>query len=769
MQRINIFCLVFLLISVTKTVSAQNSPYQLTIDCIDSLLGEPVSNCEVKIAELNIIEHANQFGQVQFENLPIGQYRLAFKANGYHAFHKAIEFTQSMGIQIQLCPLHIHLHEATVSESNNTSFFKSKLYGINPILNKEHLFKTNALNWSQLLKALPGVYLIQTGPVNSIPVVRGLHTNRIVLVQQDIRLYNQQWGLEHAPEIGTANIDRIQLLRGPLALKYGSDAFGGVLLNIAPEYLKTAVIQSNTQMGFHSNNRTFSVAEFIQFRHQKVATQVSFSYKKGADAQSPNYVVSNTGFQTLTFQTNLLYLISKKATLENRFSFFQSKMGIAAAAHIGSTSDLYRAIHSSVPLLVAPATYNINKPYQDVRHQQYSCKLNYQLSKAHAIQGVYMLQYNQRSEFDKGVAWSNQSKNEPANAYHLLTQGLQFIYQYNTNQLQTEWGIDCVNGKNLTTGIQDPFIPNYSQVSTGAFGLTTFKYKQATIEGSYRFDYKLQQVYYRDPSNKVNAPQFNYTGNSFGLGVAIPVVSMANFQVSALKAWRAPAINEMFSNGLHNSMASYELGNVLLQTEQAFNLEAGMQFKWNKTSIKTNVFMNAIDGYIVSVPTGQVTLTTRGSFPTFQFNQQDAQFKGIEISLVQLIGSRFKFSGQAQLLDAIDKHTRLPIYGIPPNQLYASVSYFLFNKNTQSQLEFNLDWNAVNSQLNYIKELDFMSPPPAYHLIHFAAQVNVKQKFKIQFQVKNIFNVAYRDYMNRFRYFFDEPGRNFTIQCSIQI
>lgn len=769
MQKITLFCLVFLLFSAKKTVFAQTSPYLLTIDCIDSLSGEPVSNCEVKITELKDTELANQFGQVQFKYLPTGKYQLTFTANGYHSFQTAIDFTQSTRIQIQLCPLHIHLHEATVSELNNSSPFKSKLYGINPILNKELLFKTNALNWSQLLKALPGVYLIQTGPVNSIPVIRGLHTNRIVLVQQDIRLYNQQWGLEHAPEIGTANIDRIQLLRGPLSLKYGSDAFGGVLLNITPEYLKVAGIQSNTQMGFHSNNRTYSTAEFIQIRHQKVATQLSFSFKKGADSQSPNYVISNTGFQTLTLQTNLLYLISKKVTLENRYSFFQSKMGIATAAHIGSTSDLNRAIHSSVPLLVAPATYTIYKPYQDVSHQQYSCKLNYQLSKAHNFLGVYMLQYNQRSEFDKGVAWSNQSKNEPANAYHLLTHGLQFIYRYHSNRLQTEWGIDCVNGNNITTGIQDPFIPNYSQLAMGTFGVSTFKYKEATIEGSYRLDYKLQQVYYRDQFNHVYAPQFNYTGNSFGLGVAIPAGSLVNFQFSGIKAWRAPAINEMFSNGLHNSMASYELGNTMLATEQALNLETGVQFKWNKTSIKTNLFLNAIEGYIVSVPTGLFTLTTRGSFPTFQFKQQDAQFKGVEFSFVQLIGNCFKISGQAQLLDAIDKHTRLPIYGIPPNQLYASLTYSKQHKNTRSQMEFNLDWNAVASQLNDINTIDFMPPPPAYHLIHFGAQLNLKQKFTVQFQVKNIFNVTYRDYMNRFRYFFDEPGRNFTIQCSIQI
>ena len=61
------------------------------------------------------------------------------------------------------------------------------------------------------------------------PVIRGLTASRVLVVADGVRQEGQGWGDEHGPEIGAADVDRIEVVRGPLSLLYGSDALGGVV------------------------------------------------------------------------------------------------------------------------------------------------------------------------------------------------------------------------------------------------------------------------------------------------------------------------------------------------------------------------------------------------------------------------------------------------------------------------------------------------------------------------------------------------------------
>jgi len=75
----------------------------------------------------------------------------------------------------------------------------------------------------------PGVNMISEGPTVVKPVIRGLNSQDIVVVEDGIRSENLQWGNEHAPEIDPLGTDRIEVMRGPNSLLYGSDALGGVI------------------------------------------------------------------------------------------------------------------------------------------------------------------------------------------------------------------------------------------------------------------------------------------------------------------------------------------------------------------------------------------------------------------------------------------------------------------------------------------------------------------------------------------------------------
>jgi iron complex outermembrane receptor protein len=769
MQKKILFCLLFLLLSALEFVHAQNLHYQLNIACIDSSSGIPILDFKVKIDKLKISQNSNQFGEVQLPPIKSGNYQLQVEANGFSIYQTIIELNTNKELVFQLCPIHVHLHEVKINTSTIPSSITSQLHLISPKLSFEQLNKTNALNWSQLLKAMPGVYLFQSGPVNSIPIVRGLHTNRLLLVQHAVRMYNQQWGIEHAPEIATENIDQIQLLRGPFALKYGSEGFAGVLVNIGPDYLKERGFQSKSQLFYHTNNKAFGFSEMIQFKTHKMATQLMIGFKKAADAESPNYVISNTGFENYSCQANFLFQYSNKISFENKFSVFDSKTGIAMAAHIGSLTDLQNAILSNKPLYISAATYQIQKPYQSVQHLQWVSKFNYQFSKVYQAQAIFSIQNNHRQEFDRGVVWSSLSKSAAANDYNLLAKSLNLNCQFQKPQFQYELGVDIVNGNNSTTGIQSPFIPNYTFLNMGTYLAAKFQFRTILMESSYRFDLKNQQAFYRDLSNRILSPFNRFTRHSYAIAFSIPLTDKLTTNFSFVNAWRAPAVNELYSNGLHNSLASFELGNSSLHSENALNFETGLQFKSKRTIVKMNLFYNTILGYINATPTGQLTVTNRGSFPTFAFEQFDALFQGIEFSFLQVLGKHFKLNYQAQVLKAFQLFQQKPFYGIPPNQMSASIVYQTMNPKSKLNSSYSLDWNFVATQTDFIASVDYSPPPPAYHLFHLTSTLKLKEKMSVQFQIRNIFNINYRDYLNRFRYFFDEPGRNITIQFSYQI
>jgi len=98
------------------------------------------------------------------------------------------------------------------------------------------------------VEILPGVRSISTGQGIAKPVIRGLSSNRVLVAEDGVRLENQQWGDEHAPQVEALDADRVEVIRGPASVLYGSDALGGVV-NIVPRELPDAIGRSPSLPG----------------------------------------------------------------------------------------------------------------------------------------------------------------------------------------------------------------------------------------------------------------------------------------------------------------------------------------------------------------------------------------------------------------------------------------------------------------------------------------------------------------------------------------
>ncbi|MFN9111593.1 MAG: TonB-dependent receptor domain-containing protein, partial [Bacteroidota bacterium] len=236
-------------------------------------------------------------------------------------------------------------------------------------------------------------------------------------------------------------------------------------------------------------------------------------------------------------------------------------------------------------------------------------------------------------------------------------------------------------------------------------------------------------------------------------------------------AWRPPSVNELYVNGLHHGTANFEIGNPNLRSERAWNFST--QFKYNRDSsfsADITVYSNYIQNFINLVPVLPPTLTFRGAYPTFQFIQTNALLSGSDIRVSKNFGNYFNVNARVSLLLPYDVNAATWLQQMPAQRVDADIIwYFKSDHPKQSSISLNVAW--VGRQ-NLVPEdsKDYLPPPDAYILtnIEYATLLHIKKNhLNFAVSIYNLFNTRYRDYMNRFRYFNDEAGRNIVVRLKI--
>ena len=245
-------------------------------------------------------------------------------------------------------------------------------------------------------------------------------------------------------------------------------------------------------------------------------------------------------------------------------------------------------------------------------------------------------------------------------------------------------------------------------------------------------------------------------------------------------ASRNPNPSEFFSDGLHHSTGMIELGDLSLDKEQSAKLSVTIKKEYNRFSFEVNPYINSIQDYIFLKPFGFET-TIRGAFPVWEYEQTNARLVGIDFQTHWDITNQWQHSFALAYVNGYDQSKNEPLIDMPPLNMNNKIS---FSKKEWHELVLELKSEFVVEQKRFPNnnfttsivednelvevEVDISTPPPAYHLLHFYSEMKFNTFKKattiVAFSVQNIFNVSYRDYLNRQRYFADEIGRSFQIQ-----
>jgi iron complex outermembrane receptor protein len=737
----------------------------------DRFTGQAVAGASVYVRGTNHHTMSDSLGRYALFHLCRGRYTLTCQLVGYAPVHIALTLSHTLEQDLSLHEDDVHLQNVVVTarRKESTTQARTDVAGAD-------LDRRRGQSLGEALQAVTGVTTLQTGSNIAKPVIHGLHSNRILILNNGVRQEGQQWGAEHAPEIDPFVAKKISVVKGAAGVRYGPDAVGGVVL-VEPEALPdSAGIGGEMNLVGFSNGRQGVASGLVQGglpRLNGFGWRVQGTLKRGGDVNAAEYRLVNTGIREVNFSLAGGYR-TRRAGVEAFFSQFNTQLGIFTGSHIGSTTDLLAALQSPRPrpeYTPSAFSYRIDRPYQDVQHNLFKVKTFWRPTTGGPLTLTLARQYNYRAEYDIALR-----TNTVQQRFRLTTYTGEVLWEH--PRLGKHWsGSLGANGfvqENLSTGttLRQPFtrqvlIPNFRQWSGGVFLIERLTLPRWEWELGLRFDARHLQTFQKRfaAANNPEVTESNrFNHNLSGtVGAIYTVRDGFTLRFNTGTAWRPPTVNELFSDGVHHGAAAYEEGDARLQPETAYNTSLTANYANRRVAAELNLFYNAIQNYIYLAPQDTVRLTVRGAFPYFKYTQVDAVFRGFDASASVLLTPRLTLTSKYAFLRVRDVRNDRYLVNIPANRWEASLRYDL----PKRAAYLLLGTRYVARQTRVEPASDFAPPPPAYWLWNAEAGLTLKtagQPFGLGLSVSNLFNASYRDYLNRFRYFADDLGRNVSLR-----
>jgi iron complex outermembrane receptor protein len=644
------------------------------------------------------------------------------------------------------------------------------------------------------LNSISGVSSLNTGNTVVKPMINGLHSSRVLIINNGVQMQDQEWGAEHAPSIDINAVGTLKVIKGAGALQYGGNAIGGVVIASAPKVPLLDSLYGKTIFSGSSNGLGGTVSSSLTRSNQNgLYTAFQGSLKRYGDFNAPNYNLSNTG----VFERNIAATIGFNRIdygVEAYYSLFKNEIGILRASHIGGAEDQVQAIASPVPSIINDFTYNIDAPRQDVTHHLARIKGFKNIENIGLISLQYDYQQNNRLEFD---VRRGSNKDKASVDLVLDTQTLTIdVASDISEKLTTKFGIVGslqTNYANPETGVRR-LIPDYDKYSIAGFASGNYDINQKwVLEAGFRFDYTHMNVFkfYRrsfwqdrgydnqfsdlvveEIGNQLLVnPKLDFYNPSFTIGSKYSFglyKLFANYSLSS----RAPNASEQFSEGLHHSASRIELGDLQFTSETAHKISLTLQKIGERVNFTITPFATKIDDFILIEPTG-IRQTIRGNFQVWEYRQTQAQMYGLDLDANLSLTDNVRFVHQFSLVKGYDKTSNEPLISMPAANTLNSLVYTNPNFNNLSiaiqsnyvfrQNEFpNTNFEVVLP--DSIQTVDISTPPSGYHLLNLNITAAIRPDMQVGLYVNNLLNTSYRNYLNRLRYYADDVGRNITLQ-----
>lgn len=731
---------------------------------IDASDQSPLVGATIYITDLKAITTTNAQGEFVLKNVPAkGRFLLEVRFVGYKTYSSVVDLASQTSLTVSLSPSIIESAEVVITGSPFSSSNKTNSLSVVTV-GKTKLVQAGGTNLMDAIAKIPGVSQVSTGGAISKPVIRGLGYNRVLTMVDGAREEAQQWGDEHGIEVDQFSAARIEILKGPASLLYGSDALGGVINVIDDLVPAPGVHNGEFTSNYSTNNGLTASSLMMQGNDNGFVYRGRASYKNAYGFGYKGAVVPNSGFNELNFN-GMLGLNKSWGYSHLSFSRFHTNIGLVED---GPDENGNYLSEEGEPVSKAEARERrLGLPFQDINHYRAALNSNFILGKGQ-LKTVFAFQNNIRKEFEESIREPGLNLNLKSYTYDVK------YYFPNIGKWEPAFGIQGMYQENTNKG--DEFlIPDYSSNNVGAFVYLKRNFDKGAINIGARYDYK-----------KMNGKDLNFGGeqvftgfnNEFSnvsgsVGLAFEIAKNLVLKGNAGSGFRAPNIAELGANGRHEGTFRYEIGNSKLKQETSLQFDLGLEYTAESVTFGLNAYANRIFNYIYPGNFNDETMPfenedgSTDALPVYRYVQTDADLLGAEASVDFHLVKSLHFENSFSYTRGVNKATDAALPFIPA----ASINNEIRFEPSITGLADSYIKVGVTNTFKQARFDSFETQTNGYTLLDagIGTSINTRRgKLNIWVIGQNLLDKQYYNHLSRYKPVnIYNPGRNVTFGISV--
>ncbi|HEY8934298.1 MAG TPA: TonB-dependent receptor [Cyclobacteriaceae bacterium] len=739
--RSGVGCIIVLLLIFMLATLPAKSQHSISGTVTDSKSNEGLLSASIFLPELNRGLCAQDGGKFKISLIPSGKQLIEISHLGYQTKFLYVNISHDSVIQVKLEPSFFYVREVVVTGTRSlapgeTTFNIAQL-------TRDQLNQIGAFSISDALTKIPGVSQLTTGVGISKPVIRGLYGNRIQVNVNGLRFDNQQWQDEHGLGLSDIGVDRIEIIRGPASVLYGSDAMGGVV-NIIEERPASLNSQLNDfNMRVYSNtygvslNYGFKKSEKNRWRKFRAGLDNHADYSDGKNNRVLNsrfasYNVKAAWGKTNESSTHVFNIMASHSLFgfvfdslsrkekDNRLSrSFDGPHHIVSFIQAGSENTYFKN-NNEIKFNIG-ATSNLRMEDEGGGGISLSMLLN---------------SVNTLLQITRPVGSSGE-----------WTYGGSMLFQSNTN----------FGGRII--------IPDAFNGEASAFSYYKLHQRKWLLETGLRYDKKFIETFKTkslnipgndSPTQEIVPFTKFYNAYNFSLGAAHNTTKNLCLKVNTSSGYRPGNLAELSSNGLHEGTMRWEIGMSNAKIEQNVNVEGSVIYTASSLQVSASVYNNYFHNFIYLAPTG----TEYYGFNIYHFQQTNAIIQGGELSADwNLPATRADWNVSYSYIKA-QKSNGEPLPFIPANKISSELKQTFQSSGRLSNAIIKVGAAYV---FNQNRPAEFETSTKGYMLIH--AGINVRwTRYNLSLVGNNLLNKNYYDHLSRFKYYgISNMGRSLVL------
>lgn len=765
---------------------------ELSGQVTDAKTGEPLAGASLLLSDSRMGTVTDSGGHYSLKNVPTGHTIMEVSYTGYKTLVQHIDIAASQVQNIALTSTIIENEGVTVTAVGGaTSIRKAPIPVIK--MSKSELLTTPSTNIIDALSHQPGISQLSTGPAISKPIIRGLGYNRLVVINDGVRQEGQQWGDEHGIEIDENSVSRIEIVKGPASLIYGSDALAGVINIITTAPVQANTIKGNILSSYQTNNKQRSLFGNIGGNQNGFNWNLWGDYIAAADYKNKyDGRVYNSKFNERNFGGYIGYN-GGWGFSHIIVSNFNQKLGVIE----GDRNDmgyLVKTLPGGIEAVPTEADFNSTMPqipYQHVQHFKVIADNSFRAG---------------NNRISLNVGWQRNQRMEYGNPDDPKEKSLYFdlnTFNYNTayhlgdhNGWTTSIGIGGMSQHNANKGLE-VLIPEYSLFDAGAYIYSQKTISKATVSGGLRYDNRSidSKQYMESGAIKFGGFTKNFSNISGSAGISYAANTNTTLKLNLARGFRAPSIPELASNGAHEGTNRYEYGDPDLKSETSLQADLGAEYNSDHLLINASLFYNHINHFIfyrklsgVNSVDSLVEVDNQ-LIPAYQFAQSNAHLAGFEL-LIDFHPHPLDWLHWQNTISYVQGRFQQPVEGtknvpfIPATRWISELkAAFLPKGKTVQNLSVYVEADHTFDQNQPFTAYQTETATPGYTLLNAGLSATIingkKTLCTIYILGSNLLDVAYQSHLSRLKYTdvnvitgregVFNMGRNFSVKLNIPL